>query len=423
MDQRRRRSTVQEEHQATELAGQSAPRLRASPRLTDGSGPHRAVSARLLLVDDEPEFVRVTSRWLTAWGYNVTCAASGEDALRHMEQHRFDVVLTDINMPGMDGMQLLHKVRQHDLHVPVILITGEPAINSAVEAVEWGAFRYLTKKATPEELRAVVSKAVSLRHMGDVRQFASELSGHPDPSAPDRSDLAASFQSALGTLWMAYHPIVNVRDRTIFGYEALVRSDEPSLPHPGALIEAAEQLGSLDKLGCTIRARSAGPMASANDRGVLFVNLHVADLLDPALYAPDAPLSKIADRVVLEITERSSLSAVQDVCGRVSALRELGYRIAVDDLGAGYAGLSSFALLEPEIVKLDMSLVRDVHNSRTKQKLIRSMTSLSQDMGMLVVAEGVEAVGELEALLDLGCDLLQGFLFAKPGRPFPEVKW
>jgi EAL domain-containing protein (putative c-di-GMP-specific phosphodiesterase class I) len=101
----------------------------------------------------------------------------------------------------------------------------------------------------------------------------------------------------------------------------------------------------------------------------------------------------------------------------------MGFRIAVDDLGAGYAGLTSFALLEPEIVKLDMTLIRDVHQSRTRQNLIRSMTGLCKDMGMLVVGEGVETIEERETLRELGCDLLQGYLFAKPGKPFPDVSW
>jgi EAL domain-containing protein (putative c-di-GMP-specific phosphodiesterase class I) len=92
-------------------------------------------------------------------------------------------------------------------------------------------------------------------------------------------------------------------------------------------------------------------------------------------------------------------------------------------MGAGYAGLTSFALLEPEVVKLDMSLVRDVHQSPTKQKVIRSMTSLCKELGMLVVAEGVETPAERDMLIELDCDLLQGFLFARPGRPFPEVQW
>jgi EAL domain-containing protein (putative c-di-GMP-specific phosphodiesterase class I) len=112
---------------------------------------------------------------------------------------------------------------------------------------------------------------------------------------------------------------------------------------------------------------------------------------------------------------------VKDVRARIAALREIGFRIAVDDLGAGYAGLTSFALLEPEIVKLDMTLVRDVHQSATKRKLIRSMAELCKDMGMLVVAEGVETVEERDCLVELGCDLLQGYYFAKPGKPFPEI--
>jgi EAL domain-containing protein (putative c-di-GMP-specific phosphodiesterase class I) len=127
--------------------------------------------------------------------------------------------------------------------------------------------------------------------------------------------------------------------------------------------------------------------------------------------------------VVLEITERSSLDTVADLRSKVARLREMGFRIAVDDLGAGYAGLTSFALLEPEIVKLDMTLIRGVHQSRTRQKLIRSMTALCKDMGMLVVGEGVETLEERETLRELGCDLLQGYLFAKPGAAFPDVNW
>lgn len=172
-----------------------------------------------------------------------------------------------------------------------------------------------------------------------------------------------------------------------------------------------------------IRARAAQPFVTLKDEPKLFVNLHVTDLLDPVLLSPSSPLTPIANRVVLEITERSSLDEVKDVRSRIAALRELGFSIAVDDLGAGYAGLTSFTLLEPEIVKLDMSLVRDVHQNSTKQKVVRSMTQLAKDMGCMVVGEGVECRAERDALVELGCDLLQGFLFARPGRPFPEVTW
>src|SRR5262249_4540302 len=158
-------------------------------------------------------------------------------------------------------------------------------------------------------------------------------------------------------------------NRQVFGYEALLRSSEPSLPHPGAVLDAAERLNRLVDLGRKVRSSAAGPISDSPDAGVLFVNLHTRDLLDDSLWSLESPLSQIATRVVLEITERSSLEDIRDARARVARLREMGFRIAIDDLGAGYAGLTSFAQLEPEIVKLDMSLVRDVHTSVTKQKL------------------------------------------------------
>jgi EAL domain-containing protein (putative c-di-GMP-specific phosphodiesterase class I) len=136
-----------------------------------------------------------------------------------------------------------------------------------------------------------------------------------------------------------------------------------------------------------------------------------------------APLSRVADRVVLEITERASLDGIVDVRSKLAELRKMGFRIAIDDLGAGYAGLTSFTTLEPDFVKLDMSLIRDVDTNATKQKLVSTMTSLCKELGMMVVAEGVETAGELGVLVEMGCDLLQGYLLAKPGRPFPTFVW
>lgn len=234
-----------------------------------------------------------------------------------------------------------------------------------------------------------------------------------------RSALEASFAHALSSLWIAFQPIVRSLDKSVFGYEALLRSQDSLFENPRTLLEVAERLGQLHKLGRTVRARIADAMLHAGDEHVLFVNVHPADLMDPALIEPDAPLSRMATRVVLEVTERASLEHVSDVHAKVCALREMGYRIAVDDLGSGYAGLASLAQLEPDIVKLDMSLVRDIDQSSIKRKLVRSMAALCQDMGLLTVAEGVESRAECETLIELGCDLLQGFRFARPGPSIP----
>lgn len=377
----------------------------------------------VLVVDDDPAALRATARVLERDGYDVTLATDGMQAVQLAKANRFDAILSDISMPGMDGIHLLREVREHDLHVPVILITGQPAVTTAVQALDYGALKYLVKPAAAEELLEVMERAVQLHRMAHVKAEAAELLGRSGALGADRAGVEASFDRALESLWIAYQPIVSTRDHSVYGFEALLRSEEPSLPHPGAVLDAAERLSRVHELGRTIRRRAAGPMLEAPGRGMLFVNLHTTDLLDDDLWSSSSELTRMADRVVLEITERASLDEVKDVRSRVASLRELGFRIAVDDLGAGYAGLTSFALLEPEIVKLDMSLVRDIHTSATKQKIVRSMTQLSKDMGMLVVAEGVENVEERDTLVGLGCDLLQGYHLAKPGKPFPEAKW
>lgn len=375
---------------------------------------------KVLLVDDDPTLLKSLARALRVKGYEVVAVRDGVDAVGLVEEGEFDAILSDIAMPGMDGIQLLREVREHDLYVPVILMTGEPAVSTAVKAVEYGAFHYLTKPTSLEDVTRVLGRAVGLSRMARVKHEAAELLGNLEGQAADRAGLEAAFSRAMDRLWMAFQPIIRA-DHSIFAYEALLRSDEPALPHPGAVIGAAERLARLEVLGRTVRDRTAAQIPFGALGRNFFVNCHPLDLMDEHLYDVTAPLSQHATRVVLEVTERSSLDEVKDVRGRVGELRAMGFRIAIDDFGAGYAGLTSFAQLEPEIVKMDLTIVRDVEKSHIKQKVIRSTTTLAKDMGILVVAEGVETIDERDCLLDLGVDLLQGFLFARPGRPFPEV--
>jgi EAL domain-containing protein (putative c-di-GMP-specific phosphodiesterase class I)/CheY-like chemotaxis protein len=379
-----------------------------------------ASKGSVLVVDDDPLQLRAIERILVSRGYDVECVTDGRDASVKLASGKWDTVLSDVAMPGMNGIELLRSVRERQLDVPVVLITGQPAIETAMKALELGAFHYLTKPVDLTALEDVVARAVRLRRMAAMKREAAELLGGA-VQTDDTWRLAASFDRAMESLWAAYQPIVSLKEKKIYGYEALLRSGEPSLPHPGAVLDAAERLGRIEILGRTMRSRAAEPVAANPSIESLFVNLHPADLLDPDLLSPTSPLSRIANRVVLEITERASLDKVTDLRSRVASLREMGFRIAVDDLGAGYAGLTSFALLEPEIVKLDMTLVRDIHKSSTKQKLVRSMSELCKDMGMMVISEGVETAEERDLLVSLGCDLLQGYFFAKPGKPFPEV--
>jgi EAL domain-containing protein (putative c-di-GMP-specific phosphodiesterase class I) len=385
---------------------------------TPTSDARTAAKPAVLVVDDDTSIAR-TMRRLLEGAYDVVVVQSGEAALDAIKARQFDVILSDIQMPGMTGVELLSTVRRHDLDVPVILMTGAPTVETAIDAVSLGALQYMVKPVANEVVLKAVERAVRLHQMAHMKRDALKLLGETSTQAGDRAGLQTAFESAIGSMWMAFQPIVDTAAKRVFGYEALMRAKEPSLPHPGAVLAAAERLDRMHDLGRRVRALAAEAFERAPSDVLLFVNLHTRDLLDPELYEAGAPLTKIAKRVVLEITERATIDDVKDVQERVARLRRIGFRIALDDLGAGYAGLSSFAALEPEIVKLDMSLVRNVHLSDIRSRLIGSMTGLCKQMGMLVVAEGVEVVEERDSVRAIGCDLLQGYLYAKPGPPFP----
>ena len=153
------------------------------------------------------------------------------------------------------------------------------------------------------------------------------------------------------------------------------------------------------------------------------MNLHPRSLSSPALFEDDHPLLPFASRIVLEITERASLEDETDLEAKIAYLRERGFRIAVDDLGAGYAGLTSFAQLSPDFVKFDMSLVRGIETTETKRKLVRTMNDLCHELSIRTVGEGVETGIERDHLTGLGCDLLQGFYHGRPAKPFAPGAW
>jgi EAL domain-containing protein (putative c-di-GMP-specific phosphodiesterase class I) len=387
----------------------------------DGAAVEARERRSVLLVDDDMLFSQTLRRVLKASGFDVSLASDGQQAVDALMSRSFDAIVSDINMPDMSGISLLRAIRSHDLDVPVILMTGNPTVETAMEAISLGAMQYLAKPMNNRDLVAAVERASVLHQLTKVKREALELLGANATEASDRAGLHGSLDRALETMWMAVQPIVGSDTRGIFGYEALMRSPEPTLPHPGAILGAAERLDRLPELGRTVRALSAAAFETSPPDVLFFVNLHTFDLLDPELYSSNAPLTKFASRVVLEVTERAALDAVKDITARVSSLRSMGFRLALDDIGAGYAGLSSFVALEPEFVKLDMSLVRDVHRSAIRQRLIGSLTSLCKELGMQVVAEGIETREELETVRALRCDLFQGYLFARPGRPFPPI--
>jgi len=378
----------------------------------------------VLVVDDDQQVLTTIARILKRSGFEPIVTTNGKDAVRLLENYSFAVILTDINMPMMSGVDFLKKVREHDLDVPVLLITGDPTLKTAVTAIKFGAFRYLLKPIQPAELTESVRHAVKMHKLANLKRNALQILGDEGSMLlGDRAGLESRFNTALKTMWMALQPIVSFRHQKIVAYEALLRVEEETLMFPGSILLAAERLNRLDELGRLIRKNVATIIHRGPPDMKIYINLHAQDLNDEHLYQITAPLSMVANQIVLEITERASLEEVRDLSNRVHKLREIGFQIAIDDLGAGYAGLSSFTQLNPEIIKLDMSLIRNIDRDIKKQSVVRSMAKLAKELGMITVAEGVETPKERDAATMLGCDLLQGFLFAKPAKGIPPVRF
>jgi EAL domain-containing protein (putative c-di-GMP-specific phosphodiesterase class I) len=307
-------------------------------------------------------------------------------------------------------------VREMDLDVPVILCTGHPSLDTAMKALDFGALRYLTKPVGDETLREAVEYGVNVHRLARLKREALKLLQGSEGIAADRAGLQARFSAALADLWMAFQPIVSWSGRRIVAFEALVRTGEPTLANPAELLATAERLGMLPVLGQRIRQKVSEAIPGLPTQSDVYVNLHPLDLEDPELLSGGSPLAAFSKRVVLEITERASLDSIPNSRQKIAGLRAMGYRIAVDDLGAGYAGLSTFAALEPDVVKLDMSLTRDVDREPVRLHLVRTMVDLCRNLKMQVITEGVETQGERDAIAGTGCDLMQGYLFARPSR-------
>jgi PAS domain S-box-containing protein len=377
---------------------------------------------RVLIVDDDPVFRKAAARFLEGRPVRVFEAGSMTEALELVRAEVPLLALVDVNLPDMDGIHLITALHQIDPTLQTLVISADASSRTLLRAFQARSSSYLTK---PLERLTFVLEVDHLLQAGKVarmqRQLLMTKAGLTD-SFRDLATTTRDFEAALTGLFMVYQPIVRPYSHSIYAYEALLRTQSAALPGPLQLVAAADALGRVDELGRAVRAHIARTLREHPDcYQPIFVNLHPNELkLD--LLAPDEPLQPHATRVVLEVTERAQLAGDESIRLVVPALRNAGFRVALDDLGEGYAGLSWLVKLTPDVAKLDISLVRDIDTSQLKRQLVASLISVCRRAGILVLAEGVEHSSEALVLGELGCDLLQGYYFARPGLPFPSVK-
>jgi len=389
------------------------------PHAHDEQGADKAAPARILVAEAEDAHLSAHASALGRAGFAVDLAGDGGTARAFLAANPYAAIVADAGLHGLDAIGLLRVARSRDLDVPLVVVTGAAHVGLSAVAVQQGALCFLEKPVASDLLCATLSYAVKLHRLAKLRRKALDELGGNWSQLGDRVALEQVFERAFGCLSIAFQPIISWSNRRVIGHEALLRSSDPSLPDPSSVLAVAERLGRIDQIGRLVRERVARSMARAPAEYV-FVNMHAHELLDGELYSASAPLSQFGKRIVIEISEHALLDDVSHLESRAEALRKLGFRLAMDNLGPGYPGLSSFARLRPEFAKYDLSLVRGIDQNPAQADIVAEMTALLGAMNTRVIAAGIESIAERDAVVAAGVDLLQGFAFSKPDMTYRQ---
>jgi EAL domain-containing protein (putative c-di-GMP-specific phosphodiesterase class I) len=224
-------------------------------------------------------------------------------------------------------------------------------------------------------------------------------------------------------IWTAFQPIVELEGGSIVGWEGLSRGPRRTdLELPIALFGRAARFGVTEELERACRRQAFEDWKVLAREGRLFINTVPATVRDTSFLGRgvfDYLGPGISPRdVTLEITERSVIDNLNLYREAMHEFTDLGFSFAIDDVGAGYSGLETVATLKPAYLKIDIALVRDVHQKKTSQQVVRAIREMGDGLGAMVVAEGVETRDEAHALGDIGVRWAQGYLFARPVDPY-----
>ncbi len=235
----------------------------------------------------------------------------------------------------------------------------------------------------------------------------------------DGADLPFQFK-------MAFQPIVSLSSRTVYAQEALCRG-----PEGQSAVFVLDQVtpDNMYRFDQSARVKAIETASRIGIQGSLSINF-----LPNAVYKPDTCIQATLEasarfgfdtnRLIFEVSETEQILDPDHLLGILKEYRNQGFKTALDDFGAGYSGLRLLTRFQPDIVKLDRALVQDIDQNTTKQKIVRNLISMGQDLDLEIVAEGIETAGEANFLAEAGVDLIQGFLLARPAlEQAPSLSW
>jgi EAL domain-containing protein (putative c-di-GMP-specific phosphodiesterase class I) len=373
----------------------------------------------VLAVDDNPANVELLRALLEGEGLSrVSTETDSRRVSDLLPSVNPDLVLLDLHMPHIDGVAVLEQITKFaaGAYLPVLVLTADVSSEARNRALAHGASDFLSKPLDLTEVTLRIANLLQTRQLyAALRRTERVDEAIPLEEGLVRDRIQAVLQDASVT--PVFQPIVDIDTMTTVGHEALARFATPHERGPAGWFADALRVGLGVELEWLALTRALPFLDTASAETFLALNMSPATIL----HLRQQPLCgpELCPRIVVELTEHVPVEDYSALRGSLSVMREQGARLAADDLGSGYGGFRHLLALEPDIIKLDISIVQRIDRNKGARALASALVAFAADVGALVIAEGVEEAAELAELRDVGVHLAQGYYL---GRPEPAAE-
>ena len=387
--------------------------------------PEIVSKARILVVEDDPEIRHVLREFLSR-SYRCTAVDSAEEALALISRQRFELILSDITMQRMSGLEMVPQIRLVAPQTMVVMISGLQTIECAIAAMRAGAFDYITKPFDLSQVDAAVCRALEQGKLIETKRLYEESLKDLIQQRTEEVSLESALRRAVEQeeFVVHYQTQVDIESGEVVGTEALVRWQHPQfgLLPPVDFINLAEKSGLIVDIGAAVMRAAA--VQTRQWQVHACPDFHVSVNVSARQLREEDFVSRLVEILAeseldpasleLELTETAIVENSESMATALTDIRSMGVKIAIDDFGTGYSSLSYLGRLPIDTIKLDRSFVNGATTHPDQAALVMAIINLAHNLKLRVIAEGVETKEQLNFLRLLRCDQGQGYFFDRP---------